>query len=148
MKESEVPQDRGFSDGIREISYAVDESGGYTMVQSMGWDAKTIANEQAWEVIEEKVAEQLRLIRSGKRSPLAYYMTKNLMDAGLLASYAGVSRWRVRWHLTPTGFRRLSPEWLKRYADIFEITVEQLKNPLESISKEQKSKEYKSKDTQ
>ncbi len=148
MKESEVPQDRGFSDGIREISYAVDESGSYAMVQSMGWDAKTIANEQAWEVIEEKVAEQLRSIKSGKRSPLAYYMTKNLMDVGLLASYAGVSRWRVRWHLTPGGFRRLSLEWLKRYADIFEITVEQLKNPLESISKEQKSKEYKSKDTQ
>ncbi len=136
MKKTEVPQDIGFSDGIKEISYAVDESGRYTMVQSMGWDAKTIANEQAWEVVEEKVSEQVRLIESGKRSPLSYYMTKNLMDAGLLASYAGVSRWRVKWHLTPSGFRRLSQDWLKRYADIFEITVEQLKNPLKHAAKD------------
>ena len=135
MKKSDVPQDQGFSGGVKEIAYAVDEKGRYTLVQSQGWDAKTVANDQAWEVIEEQIAEQVRLIERGKRSPLAYHMTKNLMDAGLLASYAETSRWRVKWHLTPTGFRRLSKEWLERYAKIFDISVEELKNPLEHLEK-------------
>ena len=133
MKKSEVPQDQGFSGGVKEIAYAVDEEGRYTLVQSQGWDAKTVANDQAWEVIEEQIAEQIRLIERGKRSPLAYFMTKNLMDAGLLASYAETSRWRVKWHLTLTGFRRLSDEWLERYAKIFDISVEELKKPLEHL---------------
>jgi hypothetical protein len=135
MKKSEVPQDQGFSDGIKEIAYAVDHKGRYTLVQSQGWDAKTIANDQAWEVIEEQVAEQARLVKQGKRSPLAYHMTKNLMDAALLSSYAGTWRWRVKWHLTPAGFRRLSSKWLERYAKIFDISVEELKKPLEHLGK-------------
>ncbi|MFP4346789.1 MAG: hypothetical protein ACOC23_01570 [Thermodesulfobacteriota bacterium] len=126
MKKDEVPQDRGFSDGVREISYAVDENGRYVLVQSRGWEPKTVANDQAWEVIEEDLREQIRLIRSGKRSPLAYHMTRNLMDIGLLSSYADLPRWRVRRHLKPKVFRRLSAELKARYAGIFGITVAQL----------------------
>jgi len=129
MKTSEVPQDRGFSDGIPEISYAVDENGRYVLVQSRGWAPKTLANEMAWEVIGEEIAEQIRLIRAGKRSPLAYYMSRHLMDAGLLAGYAGISRWRVKWHLRPGPFNRLSPDMLARYAGVFGISVDQLKHP-------------------
>lgn len=126
MKKDEVPQDRGFSDGVREISYAVDENGRYVLVQSQGWEPKTVANDQAWEVIEEELREQIRLIEAGKRSPLAYHMTRNLMDTGLLASYAGLPRWRVRRHLKPKIFHRLSADLKARYADIFGITVADL----------------------
>ena len=126
MKKDEVPQDRGFSDGIREISYAVDENGRYVLVQSRGWEPKTVANDQAWEVIEEDLREQIRLIKAGKRSPLAYHMARNLMDIGLLASYADLPRWRVRRHLKPKVFHRLSHELKARYADIFGITLARL----------------------
>ncbi len=135
MRKEEVPQDRGFSDGVEEIAYAVDEAGRYVLVRSRGWDPKTVANEQAWEVIEEEIAEQVRLIRAGKRSPLAYHMVRNLMDVGLLASYAGYARWRVKRHLKPGPFRKLSPEAIGRYAAVFGITAEELRRPPEPGSR-------------
>jgi hypothetical protein len=127
MKKHEVPQDRGFSDGVREIAYAVDENGRYVRVKTQGWDPKTVANDQAWEVIDAEVAEEIRLVRAGKRSPLAYHMARNLMDVGLLADYVGLPRWRVRRHLKPKVFRKLSGDLLKRYADVFDLSVDALR---------------------
>ncbi len=123
MKKEDVPQDPGFSDGIPEISYAVDESGRYTLVSSRGWEPKTVANEQAWAVIDEKIREQIRLVEAGRRSPLAYHMTRSMMDVGLLASYAGLCRWRVRRHLKPKAFNKLSAEIKARYAEIFGVSM-------------------------
>ncbi len=127
MKKDEVPQDRGFSDGVREIAYAVDENGRYVRVPTRGWEPKTVANDQAWEVIDAEVAEEIRLIRAGKRSPLAYHMARNQMDPGLLADYVGLPRWRVRRHLKPKVFRKLSDDLLKRYADVFDLSVDALR---------------------
>lgn len=126
MRKSDVPQDIGPKD-VEEIAYALDESGRYVKVQSIGWMPKNVANEQAWEVIEGELDEQLRLIRAGKRSPLAYHMTKNLMTVGLLASYMNLPRWRIKRHLKPGPFGKLPVDILQRYADLFEISVPQLK---------------------
>ncbi len=126
MKKSEVPQDVG-PKAVEEIAYALDEAGRYVKVRSIGWEPKNVANEQAWEVIEGELDEQLRRIRAGKRSPLAYHMTKNLMTVGLLASYMGLPRWRVKRHLKPGPFGKLSEDLLARYAALFEISVAQLK---------------------
>ncbi len=131
MKKSNVPQDIGPKE-IEEIAYAVDEAGRYVKVPSIGWAPKNIANEQAWEVIEGELEEQLRLIRAGKRSPLAYHMSRNLMTVGLLASYMGLPRWRVKRHLKPGPFGKLDDEMLARYADLFEISVARLKTAPES----------------
>jgi len=65
-------------------------------------------------------------IKAGKLSPLAFQMTKNQMSPGLLSQYVAFSRWRVKRHLKPKPFKRLKPAILKQYADVFEITVEQL----------------------
>jgi hypothetical protein len=92
----------------------------------LGWEPKNIANQQAWELIRKEISSEIEQIRAGKRSPLAYHMARNLMNVGLLASYAGLSRWRVRRHLKPAGFRRLDRDMLKRYADIFGISPEAL----------------------
>jgi hypothetical protein len=40
---------------------------------------------------------------------------------------AGISIWRVKWHLRPGAFKRLNEKTLKKYADAFNITVAQLK---------------------
>lgn len=126
MKKQDVPQDHDMNDGVKEIAYAVDRDGRYVKVQSLGWEAKNAANAQAWEQIEAGVAEVIQKIASGARSPLAYHMAVNLMDTGLLASYAGISRWRVGRHLKPGGFDKMKPEMRRRYADIFGISTEQL----------------------
>ncbi len=124
MKVSEVPQDRGMINGqTREICYAVDEAGRYVLAPSAGWEPKNLANGQAWDLIKAEIDATLKKIKSGKRSPLAFHMVNNQMNTGLLAKYVRCSRWRVWLHLRPGGFKRLTPQMLKRYADIFDIDV-------------------------
>ena len=128
MKLSEVPQDRGMidQDRLKEVCYAVDEDGSFVLAESAGWEPKNIANDQAWDLIHEQVAETLEKIKSGKLSPLAYHMVRNQMGLGLLAKYAGLNRLRVWRHLKPAGFKRLNRQQLKRYAKIFGIDVADL----------------------
>ena len=126
MKKEDVPQEDGINKGMKEIAYAVDENGRYVQVPSLGWEPKNIANDQAWEVITEEIISEIKLIRAGKRSPLAYHMAKNLMNISLLASYIRMPRWQVKRHLKPVVFKRLKPEILERYADVFGISTFEL----------------------
>jgi hypothetical protein len=134
MRERDVPQDGGLNQGLREITYAVDENGRYMGVPSLGWEPKNIANAQAWEVIAEDIHTQARLVRDGKRSPLAYHSARHLMTVGLIASYVRLPRWRVKRHLKPSVFNRLKPEILQRYADLFGLTLAQIKQIPEAES--------------
>jgi hypothetical protein len=128
MKLSDVPQDRGMIDQerIKEVCYAVDEDGSFVLAKSAGWEPKNIANDQAWDLINEQINETLEKIKSGKLSPLAYHMVRNQMGLGLLAKYAGFNLLRVWLHLKPAGFKRLKPAQLKRYAEIFGIDIADL----------------------
>jgi hypothetical protein len=54
-------------------------------------------------------------------------MNKHMMDVRVLAQYVGFTRWRVKRHLKPREFNKLDDETLKRYASVFNITIEQLK---------------------
>jgi hypothetical protein len=127
MKIDDVPQDRGMiSDDRREICYAVDEDDRYVLAQSAGWEAKNIANDQAWKIIRQQVADTLEKIEAGELSPLAFHMVKNQMNVGLLAKYVRIHQWRVKRHLKPKVFNKLKPSVLNKYAEIFEIGVEQL----------------------
>lgn len=127
MKKTDVPQQGGLNAGCREVNYAVGEEGRYVLEQSVGWEAKNIALHQAWEAIVAQLGQVLAAIRRGEQSPLAYYMARHQMDAGLLAQYAGVARWRVRRHLKPAVFARLDDRALTPYAELFGITPEQLR---------------------
>jgi hypothetical protein len=127
MKINEVPQDQGMmSDDRREVCYAVDDQGRYTLVPSHGWEPKNVANDQAWEQIRKRVAVVIGQVKAGRRSPLAYHMARHQMSLGLLARYVRFSRLRVWWHLRPRGFQGLPPEFKRRYADIFAIDAAEL----------------------
>ncbi len=128
MKIDDVPQDKGVIDGdLTEICYAVDSQGRYVLSPSRGWDPKNVANRQAWDVIRKEIHHSLEKIRAGKLSPLAYHMVRNQMNVGLLSKYVPYSRLRVRWHLRPAVFNRLTSEQLKPYADLFEVAPQALK---------------------
>ena len=126
MRHKDVPQDRGMTEGLHEVCYAVDENGHYVLVPSTGWEPKTIANDQAWELIHEQVEDIYFQVQKGRISILAYHMTKNLMDISLLAQYAGFSRWRVWWHMRPWIFKRLREPVLIHYARVFGISLNEL----------------------
>lgn len=130
MKKNEVPQDESKLEkaNIKDMVYAVDENGNYVTELSTGWNPKTIALDNAIKQIEERVTAAKERFSKNESSPLEYYMELNKMDITILASYAGIWKWRVKRHFKPSVFKKLSQKTLQKYADVFDITVEDLKN--------------------
>ncbi|MEE4112077.1 MAG: hypothetical protein V2I40_04635 [Desulfobacteraceae bacterium] len=140
MKITEVPQDQGMmSDHRREVCYAVDDQGNYVLVDSAGWDPKNIANGQAWQLIDRAAVTALQKVHRGQASPLFYHMARHQMSVGLLAKYAGGGRLKVWLHLKPGPFSRLAPTALQRYADVFDISVRELKTVPETHASRSRS---------
>ncbi len=134
MKKKEVPQDEGLNEGrFEDVCYALDENGNYVAVLSKGWQPKTDALLQAWEVIGEEVELTRQRVLSGEVSPIAYYMEKNLMDLKLLSDYVGLPKRKIRKHLKPDRFKMLDEETLLKYAETFGISVEMLRDFRETL---------------
>lgn len=130
MKKEEVPQDKSnlASANIRELCYATDENGNYTTALSTGWEPKKIALDISIQDINERI-EQARIdVINAKVSPIIYFMEVHKMDWQTLASYVSMWTWRVKRHGKPSVFKGLNAEILQKYADAFEISVEDLKN--------------------
>ena len=127
MKKEEVPQDLSSLGKItREVCYATDDAGKYTTELSQGWDVKISALDAAWQDIGERVeAAKARVLR-GEASPLLYFMELKLMDIKVLSGYSRFWQWQIKRHLRPAGFKRLSDRSLRRYAEVFEISVADL----------------------
>ena len=130
MKRENVPQDDGLliEGNTREMCYAVDENGKYVKVLSTGWEPKDIALRQAIEVAGKRAFEVKKKVKNNQLSPIAYYLEKRMMDIHLLSQYTDISRWRVKRHLRPRIFKKLSHGILKKYADVFDITVDEMIN--------------------
>lgn len=130
MKKKEVPQDKSSleSANSRELYYAVDENGEYTIEKSSGWEPKTVALNNALEEINERIEDAKQRVIAGKTSPVEYYMELHKMDVGILASYVGFWQWKVKRHFKPLVFKNLSEKTLQKYAEVFEISVDELKS--------------------
>ena len=120
---------------FEDVCYALDENGNYVAVLSKGWSPKNDAMLQAWDLIREKVDKIRQDVLSGKISPIAYYMEKNIMDIKLLADYVELPKRKVRKHLNPEKFAQLEDEILQRYAETFEISLEELKNYRDTLTR-------------
>ena len=130
MKKSEIPQDKSLLAGFtREVDYAVDESGKYTAALSTGWEVKSSALDLAWDDINRRVKEAEEKVKHGQASPVLFFMELKLMDPAILSAYTGFWQWQVKRHMKADVFRKLSEKKLQKYADLFEIKIEELKNP-------------------
>lgn len=129
MKKSEVPQDNGriVQKGSRELYYAVDENGEYTTALSTGWEAKNIVQDHTMEVLQAEIDQARDDVKKGKVSPIYFFMLSSRMDLEVLSAYTGIWKWRIKRHFKPTHFKGLSDKKLQKYADAFDITVEELK---------------------
>lgn len=130
MKKDEVPQDKGnlSNKSMKELVYATDEKGNYTTTLSTGWEPKTIALSNSIDEISERIAIAKTQVENNEVSPIAYFMEVSRMDLGVLSSYVGMWQWRVKRHFKPKVFAGLSDAILKKYAESFNITIEELKN--------------------
>ena len=129
MKTEDVPQDLQFFKDkiIRDVMYAVDEKGHYTPVLSDGWSVKNDALNAVWDEIREE-CEKIRLqVLAKEASPLVYHMKKSLLEIGMLSSYAGVPKRKIRKHMLYDEFTKSDNETLQKYADAMRITVDELK---------------------
>ena len=113
----------------RELFYSFDREKGFSAKVDYQYDANQTIIRQSWDAAEERLNAVRRKVIEGKRSPIAYFMEKQLMEVPMLAAYTGFSKWKVRWHLSVAGFRRMKPASLETYAGVFEIPVGELKNP-------------------
>ncbi|HTK19401.1 MAG TPA: hypothetical protein VL442_07810 [Mucilaginibacter sp.] len=128
MKKENVPQDMGALGKItKEVCYATDSSGKYVTELSSGWDVKSGALDVAWKDVEERIAKAKQKVLNGEASPLLLFMEYRLMDIEILAGYSGFWQWQVKRHLKPDVFKNLSDKKLQKYADAFNVKVEDLK---------------------
>jgi hypothetical protein len=132
MKKEDVPQDSGKLGDFKEIVYARDETGRWVLVPTTGWEAKSVANDQSWELINRIRQKVLTEVRAGKKSVLAYYMVYHHLDEKTLAQYVGLPKWRVKRHMKPGIFQKLSDGVIRKYADLFDMSPEDLKKIPES----------------
>ncbi len=111
----------------KELLYSYDKDGQFQRTVGFHGEPDRIILQQAWDLFNDRIEEARKKVIAGKVSPIVYYMEKNLADPLNLSMMAGISIWRVKWHLKPGVFKRLSEKTLKKYADAFNISVDQLK---------------------
>ncbi len=129
MKKEEVPQDPSALDKFtKEVCYALDEKGEYTTTLSRGWQVKADALGITWQDVEARINEARLKIKNGELSPIAYFMEVHMMDISILSAYTGFWQWTIKRHLKPQVFKKLSDKKLEKYAEAFQIKLEELKN--------------------
>ena len=127
MRLDQVPQDDdSFYDGHKRAIYATTSDGKYIQTQSKGWSIETFFTSVALDALDLEYAKVLEKARMGMVSPLAVHMVRRQMTAKLLAESAGLFTFRVKRHLRPQVFNKLSDPVLKKYADCLNMTVAEL----------------------
>lgn len=132
MEKDKVPQDQSnlTKNNVKELLYATDENGNYTTTLSTGWEPKTIALSNSIDEINERIADAKLQVLNGEASPIVYFMEANKMDLNILSSYVGFWKWRVKRHFKPSVFAKLNDKILKKYADTFGVSIEELKKSI------------------
>ncbi|GJH41660.1 hypothetical protein RCZ04_22100 [Capnocytophaga sp. HP1101] len=126
MRENEVPQETGALRDIKELYYVTDEQGNYTTHLSSGWEVKNIALEASLSHLQEQIDEAKAEVLAGRKSPIVYYMLLNRMDWAVLADAMHRWQWVIKRHAKPSVFKKLSAKTLQQYAEVFNISVEEL----------------------
>ena len=125
MKKKNIPQDdTHLTTFTREVVYAQNEEGKYEKSLSKGWNVKNQALENAWDSINEEVKKAEEKVLNNKKSPIYYFMHAKIMNIKILSSYTGIWKWQVKRHLKPKIFMKLKKSTLLKYADVFDITLD------------------------
>ena len=120
-----VPQENNATlGGQRKVMYARGTDGHVVLVPSRGWEAEEIVTTQALDALVTLAQEARARVVAGTSAPLEFWMYHRRMDVALLSQTSGFWQWRVRRHLRPAGFARLSLAQRQRYADALGLSVD------------------------
>jgi len=124
-----LPQDPGALDKFtREVCYVKNDNGKYETALSRGWEVKKEALDSAWVEVNERIEDARQAVIKGEKSPVYYFMELRLMDVTVLSGYTGIFGFFVKRHMKPSVFKSLSDNKLRKYAEAFDITIDELKN--------------------
>lgn len=127
MQLGDVPQEGNATlGGHRKLMYARDASGASVTVGSQGWEAEEICTLHAVDALVQQADAARERVRAGSASPLEYWMYARRMDVPLLSQTSGFWQWRVRRHITPAGFARLTAAQRARYAQALGLSAPEL----------------------
>ncbi|MBP7738378.1 MAG: hypothetical protein KA369_20555 [Spirochaetes bacterium] len=127
MKVKDVPQEGKRMLKSTLVHYAVNDEGDFVKVQSTGWNPGYYAHLNIHEEFMELAEQAKERVRNNQASPLEYFMYHAIQDVDGLAAFMGISKRKVKKHLTPEGFEKLSGEMLERYARVLITDVETIK---------------------
>ncbi len=127
MKVNEVPQDGMCVIETTMVRYAVNDEGKFEAVPSNGWEAGFYAMTNFQEEMRELTAQARERVKNNQSSPLEYFMYNAVLDVDALAQYTEISKRKVKKHLTPEGFDKLSDDMLQRYAHVMHTDVETIR---------------------
>lgn len=123
MDVNAVPQEGNATlGGHRKAMYAKDANGRMVIAPSAGWEAEEIVTSHAVETLQAQAAQARKRVKAGIASPLEFWMYERRMDVPLLSQTSGFWQWRVKRHLRPEVFAKLSAEQLERYSQALGIT--------------------------
>ena len=110
----------------REMLYSYDENRQFNKTVGFHGEPDRVILQQAWDLFNERIEEARQKVLAGKASPVVYYMEKILTDPMNLSMMAGIPIWKVKLHFKPWFFKRMGEANMKKYAEAFNITVDQL----------------------
>jgi len=112
---------------FREMLYSYGANGKFEKNVGFHGEADRVTLQQAWDLFNDRIEAARRKVQAGEASPILYYIEKTLVTPMDLSMTTGIMIWRVKRHLKPKVFNRLSEKTLKKYAEAFNITLDQLK---------------------
>jgi hypothetical protein len=128
MDVSDVPQEGNRTLGNhRKALYAKDADGRMVLVASKGSEVDETVTLQAVARLQAFADDARKRCLAGQTAPLEVWMWTQRMDLPLLSQVTGIWQWRIRRHLRPNIFARISPELLERYAQALGLQAEQLR---------------------
>jgi hypothetical protein len=129
MDVNEVPQEGNRTLGIhRKALYAKDADGKMVIVPSRGSEVDETVTMQAVDRMNALAADAKARAQAGQTAPLEYWMYARRMDVALLSQVSGIWQWRIRRHLHPQRFKKLSPKVLANYAEALGLSIAQIQS--------------------
>jgi DNA-binding Xre family transcriptional regulator len=107
------------------ILYVEKEDGSFGPMRTGSYLTKNYIDDY-FEKRQRLVASLKEQIINDAISPIAYYMTLEDLTVKELASRVGISKQKVRKHMTPDRFGDIPLDLLKKYADVFNVPVSDL----------------------
>ena len=117
---------KGNLQNFKEVYYAIDDEGEFAQTLSAGWEAKNIVQSETLKALDGRIEDARQKVEKGEASPILYFMELKRMDVEILSHYVGIWKFFVKRHFKPSVFRKLKTSTLKKYAEAFEISGEEL----------------------